>query len=106
MEILFIQKFINNFKSFNDKYGYVRGDAVIMQTARIISMAVKNFGTKSDFVGHIGGDDFVAVVNPENEKIRKNEENENKMKKMEKIREELEKNNEKLVKNENQRIRR
>ncbi|MEW5758498.1 MAG: diguanylate cyclase [Candidatus Omnitrophota bacterium] len=60
---------IDNFKSFNDKYGYVYGDSVIMQTARIISMAVKKLGSKNDFVGHIGGDDFVAIVNPDNEKM-------------------------------------
>jgi diguanylate cyclase (GGDEF)-like protein len=60
---------INNFKSFNDKYGYVKGDDVIMQSAHIISDIVKTFGAKNDFVGHIGGDDFVVVTIPENEEI-------------------------------------
>ncbi|MEW6008561.1 MAG: diguanylate cyclase [Candidatus Omnitrophota bacterium] len=53
---------INNFKSFNDKYGFERGDAVIMQTAHIITNAVKLFGSTNDFVFHIGGDDFVILT--------------------------------------------
>jgi len=60
---------INNFKSFNDKYGYVKGDDVIMQSAHIISDIVKTLGGKNDFMGHIGGDDFVVVTTPEEEEI-------------------------------------
>lgn len=59
---------INNFKSFNDTYGYLRGDGVIMQAARIITNAVSERGNKNDFVGHVGGDDFVVVTTPEKEK--------------------------------------
>ncbi len=58
---------LDNFKSFNDKYGYLIGDEVIMQTARIIISAVKRFGNSDDFVGHVGGDDFVVVTTPEKE---------------------------------------
>lgn len=60
---------INNFKSYNDKYGYVQGDGLILQTAHIISSVVKRFGNKSDFVGHIGGDDFVVITNPDKEEV-------------------------------------
>lgn len=56
---------INNFKSFNDKYGYISGDRVILQTAKILTSAIKKFGKQGDFVGHIGGDDFVYIVSPE-----------------------------------------
>jgi len=56
---------IDNFKSFNDKYGYIKGDSVIRHAAYIISTTVKGFGNKGDFVGHIGGDDFVVVTTPE-----------------------------------------
>ncbi|MEK6743865.1 MAG: diguanylate cyclase [Nitrospirota bacterium] len=56
---------IDNFKSVNDRYGYTVGNDVIVETARIIDLAAKTFGTPSDFVGHIGGDDFVAVTSPE-----------------------------------------
>ena len=52
---------IDNFKSFNDVYGYRRGDGVILQTAYLLIAAVKNFGNSDDFVGHIGGDDFVFI---------------------------------------------
>lgn len=58
---------INNFKSFNDKYGYIAGDRVILQTAKIITSAVKKLGQPGDFVGHIGGDDFVYLTTPEKE---------------------------------------
>jgi len=60
---------INNFKSFNDKYGYISGDRVILQTAKILTSAVKKFGNSDDFVGHVGGDDFVYVTTPQREEI-------------------------------------
>ena len=60
---------VDNFKSFNDTYGYLRGDGVILQTARIITDAAKHVGNEGDFVGHIGGDDFVVVTTPEKEEI-------------------------------------
>jgi GGDEF domain-containing protein len=56
---------IDNFKSVNDRYGYARGNEVIIETARVVEHATKTHGTPSDFVGHIGGDDFVAVTSPE-----------------------------------------
>ncbi len=58
---------INNFKSFNDKYGYIAGDRVILQTAKIITSTIKRSGDNGDFVGHIGGDDFVYITTPEKE---------------------------------------
>jgi diguanylate cyclase (GGDEF)-like protein len=64
---------IDNFKSYNDKYGYIKGNGVIVETARIISKNVKAYGNKQDFVGHIGGDDFVIVTVPDKtESIAKN----------------------------------
>jgi len=56
---------IDNFKSFNDKYGYMPGDRVIIQTAYMLSNAVRSWGNKGDFVGHIGGDDFVIITTPD-----------------------------------------
>lgn len=58
---------IDQFKSFNDTYGYLRGDGVIMQSAKIFTDCVKKLGNKNDFVGHIGGDDFVIVTTPDKE---------------------------------------
>lgn len=56
---------IDNFKSFNDRYGYLQGDRVIMQTAHMLTTCVEKWGKKGDFVGHIGGDDFVVITAPE-----------------------------------------
>ena len=55
---------LDNFKTYNDKYGFVRGDRLIQGTARMIQDAVIAFDGEG-FVGHVGGDDFVAVVDPE-----------------------------------------
>lgn len=54
-----------NFKSFNDRYGYARGNEVIITTARIITEAAAKQGRQQDFIGHIGGDDFVIITVPE-----------------------------------------
>lgn len=56
---------IDNFKSYNDKYGYIKGNQVIIETARIISKNVKACGNDKDFLGHIGGDDFVIITTPD-----------------------------------------
>ena len=64
---------IDRFKYFNDRYGYLKGDKVIIQTAHIITHAVKEYGNKTDFVGHIGGDDFVFVTTPDREEKIANE---------------------------------
>jgi diguanylate cyclase (GGDEF)-like protein len=56
---------IDGFKYFNDVYGYLKGDRAIMQTAYILYTAVKRFGNKDDFMGHIGGDDFVFITTPD-----------------------------------------
>jgi diguanylate cyclase (GGDEF)-like protein len=55
---------LDNFKTYNDKYGFVRGDRLIQGTARMIQDAVMASDGEG-FVGHVGGDDFVAVVDPE-----------------------------------------
>ncbi len=55
---------LDNFKTYNDKYGFVRGDRLIQGTARMIQDAVMAHDADG-FVGHVGGDDFVAVVEPE-----------------------------------------
>jgi len=56
---------LDKFKSYNDKYGFEKGDRVIQETARIIIQTIEEVGTKEDFVGHVGGDDFVIVTVPE-----------------------------------------
>ena len=53
---------IDNFKFFNDSYGYRKGDRIIMQAGYILYTTMKKFGNKDDFIGHIGGDDFVFIT--------------------------------------------
>jgi GGDEF domain-containing protein len=53
---------IDNFKYFNDVYGYLKGDRVIMQAAYILYTTIKKFGNRNDFIGHIGGDDFMFIT--------------------------------------------
>ncbi|MBN7796202.1 bifunctional diguanylate cyclase/phosphodiesterase [Parahaliea mediterranea] len=50
---------INDFKAFNDAYGYARGDEAIKLLAAI---ATEHCDGNGDFVGHVGGDDFVLVL--------------------------------------------
>lgn len=56
---------LDNFKSFNDRYGYIRGSELIKITGEIIYEEVNACDSQNAFVGHIGGDDFVMVVAPE-----------------------------------------
>ena len=56
---------LDNFKPFNDRYGYGRGNRVIKMTAEIIQKAIRESGNGADFIGHIGGDDFVFIAKPE-----------------------------------------
>ena len=56
---------LDNFKSYNDKYGFSRGDEVLMMTARIVVNTIRAFAGIESFVGHIGGDDFVFIVPPD-----------------------------------------
>jgi diguanylate cyclase (GGDEF)-like protein len=52
---------IDNFKSYNDHYGFMRGDGVIQWAARLIQEVALGAGRSDVFVGHVGGDDFVIV---------------------------------------------
>ena len=56
---------IDNFKAYNDHYGYAKGNDVIQATAGIISEAVAKYGIEDDFIGHIGGDDYVLITTPD-----------------------------------------
>ncbi|HEV7179675.1 MAG TPA: response regulator [Candidatus Baltobacteraceae bacterium] len=53
---------LDNFKAFNDVYGFTHGDEAIQMLARITVDVVRRRGTPIDFVGHIGGDDFIVVT--------------------------------------------
>lgn len=53
---------IDNFKAFNDYYGFEKGDECIRLVAEVLIEAVEQEGTSTDFLGHIGGDDFILVT--------------------------------------------
>ncbi|HJR45105.1 MAG TPA: response regulator [Actinomycetota bacterium] len=56
---------IDDFKAFNDYYGFLRGDAAIKLLARCATDSVNEHGGPDPFLGHIGGDDLVAIVDAE-----------------------------------------
>ncbi|MBU2101851.1 MAG: diguanylate cyclase [Candidatus Omnitrophota bacterium] len=56
---------LDNFKAFNDVYGYIKGDGVIMHTAYLLYNTVKTIGNPEDMVAHIGGDDFAFITTPD-----------------------------------------
>jgi diguanylate cyclase (GGDEF)-like protein len=61
----FLHLDLDYFKSFNDYYGYARGDTLIRFTASLLHEVLEREGGDRDFVGHIGGDDFVIITVPE-----------------------------------------
>lgn len=56
---------LSKFKEFNDRYGFEKGDEVIGHLAVIISKALESLGNSADFLGHIGGDDFLLITTPD-----------------------------------------
>jgi PleD family two-component response regulator len=56
---------IDNFKAFADTFGFAVADEVIRGTGAALREAVVAVGEKGDFVGHIGGDDFLVVTTPD-----------------------------------------
>jgi diguanylate cyclase (GGDEF)-like protein len=56
---------LDKFKAYNDTYGFEHGDDVIRETARILIRATQELGNIDDFIGHIGGDDFVVITTPD-----------------------------------------
>jgi PleD family two-component response regulator len=53
---------LDNFKSYNDRYGFIRGDEVISLVAQVLKRVVEDAVATAGFVGHVGGDDFVVVL--------------------------------------------
>lgn len=53
---------LDNFKEYNDTYGFLKGDEVIKFTAKTILKVMHQYKLEDSFVGHIGGDDFVGII--------------------------------------------
>jgi diguanylate cyclase (GGDEF)-like protein len=56
---------LNDFKAFNDFYGFARGDTVLKLVSKILREASRGSDPRAGFVGHIGGDDFVVLCRAE-----------------------------------------
>lgn len=53
---------LDNFKAYNDVYGFENGDKILCMTAQLIQQQMSQIPRGESFLGHIGGDDFIAVV--------------------------------------------
>ena len=53
---------LDNFKAYNDVYGFLKGDEIIKFTADTIMTSIHSLIPSNSFIGHIGGDDFIAIV--------------------------------------------
>ena len=61
---------LDNFKAYNDTYGFLKGDEIIKYTAKAIIKSIHKNDSADSFIGHIGGDDFIAITeNKDYEKI-------------------------------------
>ena len=56
---------LDNFKAFNDRYSFARGSDLIYWLGNDLQEILKTLGSEEDFLGHIGGDDFVLICAPE-----------------------------------------
>jgi diguanylate cyclase (GGDEF)-like protein len=56
---------LDHFKIFNDRYGFESGDQMILLLSKILNWAVNRHGGKDCYIGHVGGDDFVAMTPPD-----------------------------------------
>ncbi len=55
---------LDNFKAYNDRYSYARGSELIKWLADLLIRIRMEYGAEEDFLGHIGGDDFVIICDP------------------------------------------
>jgi len=53
---------LDDFKAYNDYYGYHKGSEVIRMTGEVLREAVAAYGNSDDFIGHVGGDDFIIIT--------------------------------------------
>ena len=56
---------LDNFKAYNDRYSYARGSDLIKWMSEMLTAIKKEYGEADDFLGHIGGDDFVIICSPD-----------------------------------------
>jgi len=53
---------VQGFSAFSEAYGFVAGEEVLRFTAMVIGKSADNVGSANDFIGHIGGNDFIIIT--------------------------------------------
>ncbi len=61
-KFVFVYLDLDRFKEFNEYYGLYRGNQVIFFLATLIDESIKKYSAINDFVGHVGGDDFIMIL--------------------------------------------
>jgi len=56
---------LDNFKAYSDRYGYSKGSDILKWLGDLLQKITIDYGAPDDFLGHIGGDDFVMICSPE-----------------------------------------
>lgn len=56
---------LDNFKAYSDTYGFDAANKLIQMTGRVIAGVVMLEGAENDFIGHVGGDDFLLITQPD-----------------------------------------
>ncbi len=62
LDVGIIHTDLDNFKAFNDAYGFIIGDDVLIFNAETLHTALRKICDGKGFLGHIGGDDFVVML--------------------------------------------
>ncbi len=60
---------LDNFKQYNDNYGFLKGNEAILGLSDIIKKTIREYGENGDFIGHIGGDDFFVIASEKNDEL-------------------------------------
>lgn len=60
---------LDDFKAFNDYYGFTAGSEVIRMTGGVLREALSTYGSDGDFLGHVGGDDFIILTSIESSEL-------------------------------------
>jgi GGDEF domain-containing protein len=68
-DFAFLYLDIDNFKAYNDVYGFAQGDAAIRMLAGVVTAAVREHGNAGDLAAHIGGDDVAILTTPDKARV-------------------------------------
>jgi len=63
MSLIYVD--LDNFKVYNDQYGFDAGDKMLLLLSKILNWSIRRHGGDNAYLGHVGGDDFVIMTSPE-----------------------------------------